>query len=409
MKYDQLKALTSFSLLVQAFSFRPVISFNNKVASQIRSPNVRNSKNELILFSSRREDSSNDHDQNIETWRKTASRVQEQDAEAVLTLNSMFYRTLSDRDMSIMHKIWSNEDSVQCLHPGLPLAQGFEAVMKLFRKMFISRESNKTKMIFTPKDVKVHVRGSSAWISCIESASVVAQGTQLNYQLSATNLFRKVGKKWFMIHHHTSPFHSTVNNNTNSYAGGNNTTLGNLIMSRLGNNMPNGARIIHIRPRDGLNQAQVFIDSNDLKNEGNKVDNANNALNGNSFKVLGGGNQNSSDSDSIESRIRAAVQENASDCKDSDRNITRKTVAAIRDICLKGKISKKEKQALLMDIIKNATSETPSVSEVAYELLLSNQSEDDFDADDATDDEEAWKEFVEQCKIFAAEIISRKK
>ena len=58
---------------------------------------------------------------------------------------------------------------------------------------------------------------------------------------------------------------------------------------------------------------------------------------------------------------------------------------------------------LLTDIIAHATSDKPSMIEVAYELLQA--SSDDGEASPA-DQADAADEFAEQCKIFASSIQS---
>eukprot|EP00611_Tribonema_gayanum_P011032 TRINITY_DN21160_c0_g1_i1.p2 TRINITY_DN21160_c0_g1~~TRINITY_DN21160_c0_g1_i1.p2 ORF type:complete len:109 (+),score=19.06 TRINITY_DN21160_c0_g1_i1:286-612(+) len=98
----------------------------------------------------------------------------------------------------------------------------------------------------------------------------------------------------------------------------------------------------------------------------------------------------------------AAVQDEQGDS--DDRDLTRRTVAAIREMCTAGRISDKEKRVLLTDVIKHATGESPSMIEVAYELLLS-QMDSGSGASEGFGDDEACEEFAEQCRIFAADII----
>jgi hypothetical protein len=68
--------------------------------------------------------------------------------------------------------------------------------------------------------------------------------------------------------------------------------------------------------------------------------------------------------------------------------------------------SDKEKRVLLTDVIKHATGESPSMVEVAYELLLAQMQDGNVRAPGALGgDEEACEEFAEQCRIFAADIL----
>ena len=53
----------------------------------------------------------------------------------------------------------------------------------------------------TPSDVRVHVRGTSAFVTCTEE---VCAPSGAERRMLATNIFRKLQGRWVLVHHHAS-------------------------------------------------------------------------------------------------------------------------------------------------------------------------------------------------------------
>merc|ERR1711967_64405 len=71
-----------------------------------------------------------------------------------------------------------------------------------------------------------------------------------------------------------------------------------------------------------------------------------------------------------------------------DKSFTRRTVRAIQHLCQEGRISVEQKRRLLNEIIQHANDEVPSMVEIAYELLLHSEEEDENEEDDEHDKED---------------------
>ncbi|KAG5179100.1 hypothetical protein JKP88DRAFT_201310 [Tribonema minus] len=168
-----------------------------------------------------------------ERWRHAMEQAQREEAVKVVRVNSDFYAALTDKDIDVMARVWQKDDLVQCLHPGSPPVQGYESVMKVFRRMFAARDAKARKFCIAPEQVRVHVRGTSAWVSCIEEVLVAGGGGTPRHKLCATNIFRKAGKRWYMIHHHASPYPTTASAASGGGGGGGGAggavTLGDLL------------------------------------------------------------------------------------------------------------------------------------------------------------------------------------
>ncbi len=53
----------------------------------------------------------------------------------------------------------------------------------------------------TPSDVRVHVRGTSAFVTCTEEVQAPSGAER---RMLATNIYRKLEGRWVLVHHHAS-------------------------------------------------------------------------------------------------------------------------------------------------------------------------------------------------------------
>mmetsp|Transcript_42035 Transcript_42035/g.65720 ORF Transcript_42035/g.65720 Transcript_42035/m.65720 type:complete len:282 (-) Transcript_42035:203-1048(-) len=99
-----------------------------------------------------------------------------------------------------MSALWLNAPIVQCILPGEEPIQGYEDIISMWTEMFTSVDKSFTTTQISPSDVRVHVRGNSAFVCCKEEVST-SEGLKL---MLATNVFKRLGGQWYLVHHHTS-------------------------------------------------------------------------------------------------------------------------------------------------------------------------------------------------------------
>jgi len=115
--------------------------------------------------------------------------------------NQVFYRALSDRDLSVMGDIWFPADWAECVHPGGTALRGWDTIRDSWRAVF---DGNATLTV-TPADVRVRIVGDVAWVSCVERIAA-AEGDEIHSSLAqATNLFVRHDDRWRLVVHHASP------------------------------------------------------------------------------------------------------------------------------------------------------------------------------------------------------------
>ena len=128
------------------------------------------------------------------------SRMHIDETAAVLQCNSQFYKAFSTKDVELMGKIWLDDPQVQCIHPGCKPLVGYMDILAMWGNIFDAKDRVFKSTDIRPDSIKVHVRGTSAWVMCNEH--VTAQGA--TRKMTATNIFRKYAGKWFIVHHHAS-------------------------------------------------------------------------------------------------------------------------------------------------------------------------------------------------------------
>lgn len=148
------------------------------------------------------------------------------DCGAVLLANLEFYEAFSSRDAEWMKNVWWQSPSVICIHPSHSPLIGSNAIVDSFTKMFENGIRNTSRIrggtstsgsFMTPTNIRaLSVRGTTASLVCDEE--VYAKGTlgeserdrALVNKLITTNIFRKIGGKWKMVHRHASWHPQTV-------------------------------------------------------------------------------------------------------------------------------------------------------------------------------------------------------
>ncbi|MEO1210006.1 MAG: nuclear transport factor 2 family protein [Cyanobacteria bacterium J06638_20] len=119
----------------------------------------------------------------------------------ILAANSAFYRAFEKRDSEAMAAVWSKGSTSVCIHPGRSALVGWEAIADSWTQIFRG-----TQFLEIDTDVKAtEISGDLAYVVLIETVRQVSNRRQIVAQSMATNIFERMGGRWYLIHHHGSP------------------------------------------------------------------------------------------------------------------------------------------------------------------------------------------------------------
>lgn len=147
-------------------------------------------------------------------------RMHIDDCGDVLIANLAFYEAFSARDFDWMNEVWWDSPSVICIHPSHNPLVGSKAVLDNFKQMFgqelVGKDSRgggtepSPNAFMNPANIRaLSVRGTTASLVCDEEIfdkDDFGSGRFVINKLLTTNVFRKIGGRWKMVHRHAS-FH----------------------------------------------------------------------------------------------------------------------------------------------------------------------------------------------------------
>ncbi len=113
--------------------------------------------------------------------------------DAALFANEAFYAAINSRDAAAMDSLWLRSESVTCIHPGWDILIGTEEVLESWHRILSHDASPKIAC----RNAEALIHGDVAVVVCYEEID--------GQLLAATNLFRRDGRSWRMIHHQAGP------------------------------------------------------------------------------------------------------------------------------------------------------------------------------------------------------------
>jgi ketosteroid isomerase-like protein len=111
-----------------------------------------------------------------------------------------FYEAFQRADLGDMMQVWSEEDTIICIHPMGPRLDGREAVAQSWRHIF----AGSSPMRFELTEVSCTLDGDLA-VHCVYEN--IDHGPQLGQrsQVLATNVYKSTERGWRILLHHASP------------------------------------------------------------------------------------------------------------------------------------------------------------------------------------------------------------
>jgi len=124
-----------------------------------------------------------------------------QDAEAA------FYEAIERADLDAMMEVWSDDDEVNCIHPGGERVCGYEQVRENWSQMFRSGQRLQLRL-----SDQVVVTGMMFSVHSLHENILVQSGEDRGARsvVVTTNVYVRSTNGWRMVLHHGSPVAATA-------------------------------------------------------------------------------------------------------------------------------------------------------------------------------------------------------
>lgn len=131
-----------------------------------------------------------------------AQRQPETEAAHIRQLIANYAAAVDAADVKLAAQVWDNSSEVSFIHP-LGHAHGWDEVKRFFTDIMGSMFSDRK---LTPRDIKVHVYGDSAWSEFYWhfTATQKRDGARVQSDGRETQIYRKAGNRWVLVHVHYS-------------------------------------------------------------------------------------------------------------------------------------------------------------------------------------------------------------
>jgi ketosteroid isomerase-like protein len=117
----------------------------------------------------------------------------------VRAVSNRFYSALSDMDVAQLAEVWSQSGTVTTMHPMGGEQVGWPEV----RKSFEEAAQGMTDVRVELADQLIRTGEDLAYEIGLERGRGKVAGEQIEFEQRVTNVYRREGGQWKMVHHHT--------------------------------------------------------------------------------------------------------------------------------------------------------------------------------------------------------------
>jgi ketosteroid isomerase-like protein len=123
------------------------------------------------------------------------------ESDEVMQAHAAFYEAFQSLDTEKMERVWLQDQHIACIHPGWRKLVGWGPIMASWERIF----GNVFEMSFELGEADLMMSGDLAVVVVEEKLTQRGYDGISHSLVLATNVFERVGGKWYMILHHGSP------------------------------------------------------------------------------------------------------------------------------------------------------------------------------------------------------------
>jgi ketosteroid isomerase-like protein len=105
-----------------------------------------------------------------------------------------YYKAFRNLNLDAMRQIWMEDHEVYCIHPGGGVQSGYQQVVGSWARIFDGAQAPEVKI-----SILSRMKGDGIAVHLVEEQ--IGQGESAAVVL-ATNVYRKVKHRWYMVSHH---------------------------------------------------------------------------------------------------------------------------------------------------------------------------------------------------------------
>lgn len=98
-----------------------------------------------------------------------------------------------------MADVWSHDSTVSTMHPLGGRQVGWDAVRESWEGAAQAFQGGNLEV----SDLEISVLGDVAYTTRIERVGATVGGIPMRFDIRATNIYRREGSEWKIVHHHT--------------------------------------------------------------------------------------------------------------------------------------------------------------------------------------------------------------
>jgi len=117
----------------------------------------------------------------------------------VRAVSDRFYSALGRLDVSQIESVWSQSNSVSTMHPMGGEQVGWPEVRRSFEEAAGAMTDIHVELV----DQRIQVGEDLAYETGVERGRGKVAGEQIEFEHRVTNVYRREGGQWKMVHHHT--------------------------------------------------------------------------------------------------------------------------------------------------------------------------------------------------------------
>ncbi len=112
---------------------------------------------------------------------------------ALLAANEAFYRAFAGADLAAMTDVWTAGPLASCTHPGWPPLTDRDEIVESWRRIFDGQSAIGVAIA----GAVAFAHGEAGYVLCYERIGDAV--------MAATNIFRREGGRWRLLHHQAGP------------------------------------------------------------------------------------------------------------------------------------------------------------------------------------------------------------